>query len=161
MKSFYWVDGWLLSHAGIHLNLLHPIKGFNLDDLRRLEENSLNYCSADISTPMFGCGVSRGGSYSCGGITWQDFDVDFAPIEGINQIVGHTPRLKVGVKFMGSSTEDCIQCSWDKYLSSYKKVPKRSLNLDIDTCRRYYAILENGEVQIIKNTFATEQDFAQ
>ncbi len=160
-KSFHWVDGWLLSHAGIHPNLLHPLKGFDLDDLRRLEEDSLEKCFADISTPFFGCGFSRGGPYPCGGITWQDFDMDFVPIEGVNQIVGHTPHLKVDVKFLGSSSEDVIQCSWDEYLSAYEKVPKKSLNLGIDTCRRYYAILENGKAQVVKNTFATEKDFVR
>lgn len=125
-KSFHWVDGWLLSHAGISLNLLHPLKGFDLDELRKVEEDSFEKCTADISTPMFGCGRSRGGNYHSGGITWQDFDVDFVPIEGVNQIVGHTPHSKVNVKFIGSHSENVIQCSWDEYLSDYEKTLRKA-----------------------------------
>ena len=161
MRSFHWIDGWLLSHAGIHLNLLHPLKGFDLKELRKLEEEAFEKCLMDISTPFFGCGFSRGGSYPCGGITWQDFDVDFVPIEGVNQIVGHTPHPTAKVKLMGNDSEKVIHCSWDEYLSVHEKTPMKSVNLDIDTCRRYYAILEKGKVQVVDNCFATEQDFAQ
>lgn len=160
-KSFHWIDGWFLSHAGIHPNLLHPIKGFDLDDLRKLEEDSFAKCSADISTPMFGCGRSRGGNYRCGGITWQDFDLDFVPIEGVNQIVGHTPHSNVMVKFAPEGQGDSYVCAWDEYLTVYEKDPKVSLNLDIDTHRQHYAILENGAVQIVKNAFASQQEFSQ
>lgn len=162
-KSFYWVDGWLLSHAGINLHLLHPIKGFDLDDLLKFEENSLAKCSAGISTPMFGCGRSRGGNNKCGGITWQDFDADFTPLEGINQIVGHTPHSKVRTKFIleGSSDEDILECDWEEYMLHYETKPKKSLNLGIDTHRQYFAILENGKVQIHQNTFALQEDFSK
>ncbi len=164
-KSFHWDQDYLLSHAGIHQNLLHPIKGFDLEDLTRLEEQSFLRCYADMSTPMFGCGYSRGGNYPCGGITWQDFDMDFIPIEGVNQIVGHTPHPNVKVKFLLDEGEEAeegvIECFWDKYLLDYEKAPKKSLNFALDTHRQHYAVLEDGQVQVIKNTFATKQDYSQ
>ena len=164
MMSFHWIDGWLLSHAGINHNFLHPLKGFDLGELRKFEQESLLKCNAESNNPLFGCGYSRGGNYRCGGITWQDFDVDFVPIENVNQIVGHTPHPKVAVKLLlegDNDKEDAITCTWDEYLNVYKNETKKSLNLDIDTHRKHYAILENGKVQIMNNKFALENDFSQ
>ncbi|MCB1066725.1 MAG: metallophosphoesterase [Simkania sp.] len=164
-KSFHWAQGYLMSHAGIHQNLLHPIKGFDLEDLSRLEEESFLKCYADMGTPLFGCGYSRGGNYPCGGITWQDFDMDFSPIEGVNQIVGHTPHTHVKVKLLLEDgegiDEGVIECYWDKYLLDYEKVAKKSLNFALDTHRQHYVILEDGKVQVMKNIFAKMQDFSE
>lgn len=162
IKSFQFVNGWLLSHAGIHLNLLHPLLGFDLDQLRRDEEDAFLHCAAGVSTLMFGCGRGRGGRYRCGGITWQDFDNEFVPIEGVNQMVGHTPHPQVGVKLLLGEEPDekIVECTWNQYLSMNPSEFKRGVNVALDTHRKYYAILENGRVQIVKNQYVNEMDFS-
>ena len=46
------------------------------------------------STWIFNAGRARWGSQRVGGITWCDFEREFKPFRGINQIVGHTPQMQ-------------------------------------------------------------------
>ncbi|MDN3505756.1 MAG: metallophosphoesterase [Simkaniaceae bacterium] len=159
LKSFHFIDGWLLSHAGIHQKLLHPILGFDLEQLRRDEEEAFLRCASGIGTPMFGCGRSRGGSYLCGGITWQDFDIDFVPMQEVNQIVGHTPHPQVCVKLL--IDEEFVKCTWDEFLSLDQYRGAKSVNFGLDTHRKYYAVIEDGVVRAIKNQFVNKLDLSQ
>ena len=43
---------------------------------------------------MFNAGRARWGQQRVGGLTWCDFEREFKPFRGINQIVGHTPQMQ-------------------------------------------------------------------
>ncbi|MCB1116272.1 MAG: metallophosphoesterase [Chlamydiia bacterium] len=159
-KAFHFIGGYLLSHAGVHLNLLHPILGFDLKQLKKDEEEAFLRCTAGESIPFFGCGRSRGGNYRIGGITWQDFDRDFVPIKGVNQIVGHTPHPQVRAQCL-LDDEEVVECTWDAYLGMGNSKELKSLNIALDTHRKYYALIVNGKVQIKENQFANQMDFSQ
>ncbi len=124
LRWFTWVDGWLLTHAG--LSLINALKNIGnepytqevvseaLEKEARLAEAQLSYGAEHW---FYHCGRARGGDFQHGGIVWNDFRQEFVPLSGIRQIVGHTfTRIPC-----------CIKGNWN-----------------IDCNLRYYAIIENG-----------------
>ncbi len=90
------IDGWLLTHAGVHRQLVkdlapEAVLPLILEQWERLKEGG--------NPPLFGCGYARGGSQPFGGITWQDFG-EFRPTPGLHQIFAHTPAKTVRVHWM-------------------------------------------------------------
>lgn len=87
------VDGWLLSHAGASEWVFnHPIKGISLNSIIEQTEKALIEAKKNNITVEFGYGSRMDSLVNVtGGITWLDWNDEFVPIEGINQIVGHTP----------------------------------------------------------------------
>ena len=117
-KLFEIVEGWLLTHAGLTLDLVHPkvkdvIKWLGIE------------CNAALKDPayhwLFAAGRDRGGSREFGGITWCDANV-FSPIPEIKQCFGHTPLRRV------------------MYINED--------NICIDTNLKNYAIIENGKLTV-------------
>lgn len=81
-----WVEGWLLSHAGLHPALLNDECALDADCKAAIR------AAKQFSTHrLIGAGFARGGRQSIGGMTWLDWDHEFMPFPGIKQIVGHTP----------------------------------------------------------------------
>jgi len=75
LKSYMYAEGFLITHAGISQNLLNS-NHINLDEyLLKEDYNQI--------------GRSRGGSSLCGGLYWCDWS-EFDPVEGVDQIVGHS-----------------------------------------------------------------------
>jgi hypothetical protein len=103
LKWFHFLDGkWLLSHAGLHkFNVPDHIKKHRKDRPKFIEHLTgyLNYeirkgfqaGAEGVESWVFNAGHARWGSQRVGGITWCDFQREFSPVKGINQIVGHTP----------------------------------------------------------------------
>lgn len=92
-RLFVSVDGWLLSHAGVAA--AHwPLRATPADSLRAFDEA----CAAALETitaplaahPLLGAGRVRGGDAEVGGVTWLDWDDEFADELPFPQIVGHT-----------------------------------------------------------------------
>lgn len=76
LNDFAYVNGWLITHAGLSNEFLTSL------DLTVPEcLNSENYN---------GVGYSRGGWQPCGGIFWCDFRSEFVPVPGLKQVFGHT-----------------------------------------------------------------------
>jgi hypothetical protein len=50
--------------------------------------------------PLLQCGRGRGGIARVGGVVWADWNTEFVPIEGLNQVVGHTPGDVVRTKML-------------------------------------------------------------
>lgn len=77
LKYYTRVDGFLISHAGVSQRFL------TCAGLDTVEEyiDSNNYDQI---------GVYRGGLSPVGGLFWCDWRFDFAPIENLPQVVGHT-----------------------------------------------------------------------
>lgn len=143
-KLCHFEQGYLFSHAGIHPqsvgNVLNYPQQQQIPQLERLCKNVLENIKAGISHPILGAGKSRGGSYPVGGITWLDWS-EFDPIEGINQIVGHTPRDNPRIAYNDVNefyfTEDQVS---NPYLTS--------MNYCLDTHNKHYAFIEDGKVTI-------------
>ena len=105
-KWFHFLDDkWLLTHAGLHkLNVPEKITKFRTDRQKFISELT-EWLNAEIikgfqngasgtGSWVFNAGHARGGQQRVGGITWCDFDREFFPIRGINQIFGHTPQAQ-------------------------------------------------------------------
>jgi hypothetical protein len=120
MRLHHWLDfenkTWLLSHAGIHPSKAeHPVKGFSREWVdhqcnRALEKLRLGQMS-DMVCPGE---VSGGPSGEIGGITWLRWRL-FQPVEGLNQIVGHSYKEHVRTHIGINSENYCID-TWLKYV---------------------------------------------
>jgi hypothetical protein len=94
---------YLLSHAGLHPYLLHPVYGFGKQYLQERAEEALYKARYEKTvTPMLAIGPGRytGARVRCGGVVWLDWNTEFTPVEGLNQIVGHTPADNVRTKML-------------------------------------------------------------
>lgn len=129
-KLFTFVNGYLISHAGIHQahisssqsdQLKQDLELFNQDCIESLQNGQMHF--------LVGAGRARGGNQQVGGITWLDFNREFQPVMNLNQIVGHTHGKEVKMKHSESMN---------------------SKNYCIDTDLNHVAIInDNGSITII------------
>jgi calcineurin-like phosphoesterase family protein len=127
-KCWTRVNGWLLSHAGVHPS---HVQNFSDESLALIESSSVARMNSGRMSSLFAAGEARGGYWGTkGGVTWLDWNRECEPIPGINQMVGHTAqRSHVASE---NNTED-------------------SKNLCIDTQFYLAAIIRvNGEVEYIR-----------
>lgn len=91
-RGAYYSQGYLFSHAGFHPDLItHPVNGIPTpENLVIQAAEGLKQVRGGVWHLLYLPG-RRMGELRNGGITWQDWDDEFKPVEGINQIVGHTP----------------------------------------------------------------------
>lgn len=163
MVYYHILDGkWLLSHAGLHKH--HVPK--HIADLHQDRPAFLKaiagYLDEEIikgfrgESWVFRAGRSRGGFQNVGGLTWCDFEREFYPVKGLNQIVGHTPqdigvpkwcRLKEGKLWYPPATE------WSPKLSDLNDV-NQSTNVCLDVWGNTHWAIWNGE----KLTFFNYRD---
>lgn len=133
-KWFHWVDDWLVSHAGVHPYLIPQAHRDPLDPTwfkGWLEAEAHNADRGLIELKehdWFRAGLSRGGRAAVGGLTWCDFNDEFQPINGISQIVGHTPQIP---RFLPRKIEY-----------------NNSTNWCIDTHNKHYGWLVDGRLEI-------------
>jgi len=96
-------DRWLLTHGGLHkFNVPDAIAKLSGDRpkffaaIKEHLDNGLKdgFKAAANNVPhwFFNAGRSRRGMNRVGGITWCDYEREFFPVAGLNQIVGHTPQ---------------------------------------------------------------------
>ena len=111
-------EGFVLSHAGwADLPQLHTQAFLNV-----IWQDALDLLDARTLPPIFYAGWRRGGRRDAlGGPVWLDWR-DFKPLDGIRQIVGHTPDTRV---------------RW------------KEGNLCLDTGLKHVALIENGQVEIV------------
>jgi predicted phosphodiesterase len=145
---YHYEQSFLLSHAGIHLNLIseYVFKHKNLFDkyivnkelqlngkeivdkiVRPATTEALNRVKDGYAHPWLDAGIARGGIQPVGGIIWLDWRYEFKSIPGLNQIVGHT-----------------------EFLEPQEKIIRNSNNYDLDTRNQHIGILENGEFRYIE-----------
>jgi hypothetical protein len=90
-KFFSFVGKYLVSHAGINNQMLHPTTGVGTDYLLKLGQSAVRQWDIGQDHMFTHAGRARGGSMgNHGGIIWQDWNDEFMPIDDVNQIVGHT-----------------------------------------------------------------------
>jgi len=159
LKFFHVLDDWILSHAGVHSYWLDPVKShkslpveITKDQLIKKLERGSEECVKLINQNRHHwftiAGFSRSGSPFVGGLLWLDFNEEFCPIQGIHQIVGHTPdRYNVKWKFfkendtiMSESTSGAEPVLSDK--SSY------NVCIDSYPALKWYAIYEDKKLII-------------
>jgi len=117
---FTWVDGYLCTHAGLHSSFIDPTAKDNADiNLFLIKEREHANIKLITGTDhwFYMAGKARGGYYSKGGLVWLDFDREFAPIEGLNQIVGHTPRKDNKITKYAKTENYCIDTSLSQWLT--------------------------------------------
>ena len=117
LRPAYYTQGWLLSHAGFPIELsTNPIKGIlTPEELVEKAELDLNLVKGGLPAPLFLPGY-RLGEATIGGITWCDWNDEFVPIPGINQIVGHTVSRNVRRALGENSINFCVDTG-SNYLS--------------------------------------------
>lgn len=155
-------DTWLLTHAGLHKsNLPKDIRALHTDRPKFLQEIA-NYLDVEIKEGfrkaanntgswIFNAGASRGGFNKVGGISWCDYQSEFHPIKGLNQIVGHTPQRDTAKWCVLENDE-----SLTRYPSSFK--PSKTLfanvhssvNLDLDVWKNTHYAIWNGKTMVVK-----------
>jgi len=127
LKLHCWVDGWLLSHAGLHYSFSHALDGISPQHIDKICAKALERLNNCISDELIEAGEARGGRRLWGGITWLDWNQEFKPIPGLNQIVGHTKG----------------------YLPMRTKEGPDSTNYCIDNGCQHVGILEDGKLQVL------------
>lgn len=90
LEPFAFVQGWILSHAGIHPKHLatEPIVG--LEALYHKLTKQVVSLPDEKPTELAAVGIARGGTEEQGGITWLDWFKEFEDTLEWPQIVGHT-----------------------------------------------------------------------
>lgn len=102
-----WNDTYLASHAGFHPSHAHPIFGVNRDYMDGLHDELLELVRHNKPHHLFNAGRARYGSQEFGGVTWLDWK-NFAPIDNVSQIVGHTIVPSIQYKLGKNSHNYCI-----------------------------------------------------
>ena len=127
-KFYTWLDDkTLLSHAGLHpyyLTRKDP-KDSIKDWLAQEAKTAYMTMCNNGGHWMYGAGYARGGSQPKGGVNWLDWNQEFTPIKGLNQVVGHTVVRAPGYK----EAED----SW---------------NYNLDTCNSHYGVWNGKQLKV-------------
>lgn len=121
---YVWIDNFFCSHAGLNVYHFKPRMNINKQSVsnwlnKEIKEAEMQLISGNKHW-LYGAGKARGGNQKFGGILWQDFRNEFEPIEGLNQIVGHTYHsavIKHVHQYDDSTSENyCIDCTLNQYL---------------------------------------------
>ena len=130
-KWYLFVGDYLCSHAGLHPNFLPPRQKLDKKSLSKWLDEQIKQAEPALIHGgrhwMFLAGHGRGGSQRVGGLTWLCQHSEFEPIEGLNQILGHSFNPSV------AKIED-----------------KNSINYDIDCNMNQYMMITNGKITIKK-----------
>lgn len=152
MKWYHAQDNILFSHAGLSAKLIKKYgPGVGKDGIQTIEQ-TVSWLDGEIHKALerldnkephwlYGCGWSRGGHQSIGGLTWGDFNIDHLPTPFI-QCFGHSPHPKVDL---------CLRKPGEAHIEyvAVDEVGDRKLSdywwsLDLDTHLNGYAIIDNG-----------------
>lgn len=148
LKLYHYEQNYLMTHAGVHQYIIseYVFRNKNMFDkyivnnnlqldsqniINRIvgpaTEDALDTISEGFADPWLNAGFARGGSQPVGGIIWLDWNQEFEPIPGLNQIVGHTEHKKPA-----------------------EKITSNSNNYDLDTRNQHIGVLENGKFRYIE-----------
>ena len=149
LKLFHYEQNFLMTHAGVHLNLIgeyvfkhnlinlfdkyitnkEQLNGQEIVDqiVKPATIEAMNMVKDGHAHPWLDAGVARGGRQPVGGIIWLDWRYEFEPIQGLNQIVGHT-------EFQFPEQKSTID----------------SENYCLDTRNQHIGILEDGKFSYVR-----------
>lgn len=159
-KVYHIADNHVFSHAGLTNPLWrsYSAKFDEKDGESKLEffdrvlsyyaEENINKAKSNKNAELFSAGWERGGYQQHGGINWVDWDY-LAPINGINQVVGHSihncPQICIQKQGGGVKKKDITEYYIDDLDKNEKYL---SLSYGLDTMSRHYMLIEDGDVNI-------------
>ena len=122
LPYYTWVDGILISHAGVSDNLLVGGRYGSEGRVMTLDY----YLKRGKFTSV---GIARGGSAHCGGLLWCDWFKEFYSLADTRQIMGHSGHRPAGVPrgVLGRGGDYNIDC--------------------LDHCEEY-VVIEDGVVTV-------------
>lgn len=155
----YHIDqGFAFSHAGLTNPLWKQLSekfaknegettlSFFDDIMSLCAKDAIRNAKEGKNALLFSAGWDRGGLNKDGGINWVDWD-NFSPINGVNQIVGHSirrvPQILVQYKGGGYIKQDVTE-----YYKNKSSKETLSISYDLDTHLNHYAVIEDGVVDI-------------
>lgn len=154
IRPYYYEQNFLMTHAGVHSYLIgqYVLKHKQIFDksivnnaiqlssqeivnqiIKPATEEALKDVKNNIINIWFEAGFARWGTQKFGGITWLDWNKEFQPVPGLNQIVGHTTL---------------------KYPE--EEITDNSKNYCIDTRNQHIGIIENGELTFVETLYVLE-----
>ena len=108
LKLWHIENRWLFTHAG----LSRPYAPTNIENLATYlgtEEKAAWSALASRNPHWFwSIGTARGGFTPVGGLLWCDWETEFIPVPGLNQVLGHTPGSNFRFKCDAQSENWCI-----------------------------------------------------
>jgi hypothetical protein len=165
VKWYHFLDNrWLLSHGGLHkFNVPDSVMKFHTNREKFIEEIN-KYLSDSIRMGfqmgangqrswIFNAGHARFGTQRIGGITWCDFEREFFPVKGINQIVGHTPQ-QFGIKWCRlTEDEKVFHHPFEDWAPTITQLdnPHLSSNIDLDVYGNMHWATWDGKTLKIGN----------
>jgi len=124
LKGAVLLDGWLLSHSGVHPDFW-PKDAGTVEKRMEIFDARWNRAMEEIfkvpEDPIFSIGRARGGVAPTGGPLWLDWDAEFEDELEVPQIAGHT------------------RCA---------KEPQKGRSHCIDFAQSSYALLDDGEFRL-------------
>lgn len=164
LRFFYNLDGkWLLSHAGVHPSWIDSVKFSKSKpvktDIKKickiLESQAENFLIATGRGKWHWFGIP--GFARCnnspyyGGLLWCDWNDEFWPVRGLNQIVGHTPNYTLSWKFLKEG-DPITHTSGLGVIPKLSKETSYNICLDSQPGSKYYAIYKDGKLVIHEDT---------
>ena len=160
-KLYHIEQGFLFTHAGLDNRIWKDLKRvfeekgdktkleFADEVLTRWVALARKQIGLDRRCELLGAGWDRGGMQQVGGINWVDFS-SLAPVQGINQIVGHTPHKVPDVKIQKPGGALSVKDIFEYYDTKHYPACKNplSINIALDTHSNHYIVIEDGEVQV-------------
>ena len=123
--------------------------------MKVVSNEAIEAANSNNNVELFGAGWDRGGFQQYGGINWVDWNT-FGPVNGINQIVGHSihrvPQILLQHKHGGFVKKDITEHY--KLLDAANKLDKPfdieylSVSYNLDTESNHYAVVEDINVDI-------------
>lgn len=167
LKFYHVLDNkWLLSHAGLHKSHIPKdiLSKKNMPEIFYSELsnfldveviNGLRKAGNNESSWILNAGRGRGGQFPVGGIVWCDFNTEFKPTVGLNQIIGHTPQSNGDPKWniIENNKNKTFFDSKSDWQASNEIVSntKNSINIDIDCWQNLAYALWDGEKLVVDN----------
>ena len=130
---YYTVDDILVTHAGVHHDLWEEKVGRDrtLQDAIDSFTFQMERARGNEYSWLYNCGFERGGSGTPGPF-WCDWTMEFVPVNGLIQVVGHTAQFGEPVHFKqeiikglrksdnGDWCIDCLDIGTARTVLSYK-----------------------------------------
>jgi hypothetical protein len=161
LKWYHVLDGtWLLTHAGLHkanlpedIRALYPDRQLFLAEITKYLDteivNGFRKAANNTGSWVFNAGRSRGGMNNVGGIIWCDYDREFFPITGLNQILGHTPQAISHARWMvlDEQTKRPVTRSATLWTPDEKRFQdtEESVNIDLDVWKNTHYATWDGK----------------
>ncbi len=142
-------EGWLISHAGFHPSLIEPDRDSQRNIDRMLSLATELQASPDPSSELLQAGFARGGEQEVGGVIWLDWNYEFEPLPGVNQLIGHTSDPFYVRRMNISNTGEIRRHSFAIDEIEAGSTPEaQSVNWCIDCGLNVFAIVEDAHIDI-------------